>query len=119
MDYIDDEMHASEELSAANQLDVDFHTSISSVVPVIPDNHDQYQELPSFSVRQIYRNLLVLSVAFVLMFTAYNGIAALQSSLNTKGNVGVNSLIITNAFVLVSVYFDKVTSCNDICDSSL
>jgi hypothetical protein len=90
--------------SVADILAVDFHTSISSVVPfVIDDNDDDdNDEVPVFSIRQIYKNLSILSIAFVLMFTAYSGISALQSSLNNKGNVGVNSLIITNVFVLVS-----------------
>ena len=55
-----------------------------------------------FSIRKIYKNLILLSVAFVLLFTAYNGMIMLQSSLNVKNNVGVNSLMITHAFVIVS-----------------
>lgn len=57
--------------------------------------------MPAFSIGKIYKNLFILSLAFVLMFTAYNGMVTLQSSLNTKGNVGVNSLIITYAFLIV------------------
>jgi hypothetical protein len=58
--------------------------------------------IPLFSIRKIYKNLLLLSLAFVLMFTAYNGMVTLQSSLNVKNNVGVNSLIITYTFLIVS-----------------
>jgi hypothetical protein len=36
------------------------------------------------------------------MFTAYNGISTLQSSLNVKNNVGVNSLLITYSFLIVT-----------------
>ena len=57
---------------------------------------------PTFSIGKIYKNLILLSAAFVLLFTAYNGIVTLQSSLNVKNNVGVNSLIITYAFLIVS-----------------
>lgn len=58
--------------------------------------------IPQFSVAKIYKNLILLSVAFVLMFTAYNGMTMLQSSLNTKNNVGINSLIVTYSFLIVS-----------------
>ena len=57
--------------------------------------------IPMFSIAKIYKNLLLLSLAFILLFTAYNGMATLQSSLNVKNNVGVNSLIITYAFLIV------------------
>lgn len=58
--------------------------------------------IPPFSIGKIYKNLLFISLAFILMFTAYNGMVTLQSSLNVKGNVGVNSLIITYSFLIVS-----------------
>ena len=60
------------------------------------------EAIPVFSIRKTYKNLILLSVAFVLLFTAYNGMIMLQSSLNVKNNVGVNSLMITHAFVIVS-----------------
>jgi hypothetical protein len=52
-----------------------------------------------------YKNLLVLCVAFLLQFTAFGGIGNLQSSLNTEANVGVNSLSIIYAFLIVSSIF--------------
>ena len=58
--------------------------------------------LPIFSIGIIYKNLFILSLSFVVLFTAYNGIATLQSSLNIKNNVGVHSLLITYAFLIVS-----------------
>jgi hypothetical protein len=57
--------------------------------------------IPIFSIGKIYKNLFLLSLAFILMFTAYNGISTLQSSLNVKNNVGVNSLLITYSFLIV------------------
>ena len=60
------------------------------------------QTIPLFSIRKVYKNLILLSVVFVLLFTAYNGIGTLQSSLNVKNNVGVNSLLIIQALVMVS-----------------
>ena len=38
------------------------------------------------------KNLLILSLAFVGVFTAYNGVTNLQSSLNVEEDVGLNSL---------------------------
>ncbi|CAF3155246.1 unnamed protein product [Rotaria sp. Silwood2] len=58
--------------------------------------------IPTFPIAKIYKNLVLLSLAFVLLFTAYNGMVLLQSSLNVKNNVGVNSLIITYAFLIFS-----------------
>lgn len=58
--------------------------------------------IPLFSLKKIYKNLIVLSLAFVLLFTAYNGMVSLQSSLNVEKNVGVNSLIVTFAFLIVN-----------------
>ncbi|UJR32834.1 hypothetical protein I4U23_020296 [Adineta vaga] len=107
------EENRSKNASFTDSIAVDFHTSISSVIPIIindiddDNNNDEKEkeEVPPFSVRQIYKNLAVLSIAFVLLFTAYSGIAALQSSLNTKGNVGVNSLLVSTIFVLFSSIF--------------
>ncbi len=80
--------------NSVNNVDV---MSIDPLKSASPD-----EPIPPFSIRKIYKNLLLLSIAFVLMFTAYNGMVTLQSSLNVKNNVGVNSLIITYAFLIVS-----------------
>lgn len=58
--------------------------------------------VPPFSLGKIYKNLTILSLAFILLFTAYNGMVTLQSSLNVEKNVGVNSLIVTYAFLIVN-----------------
>jgi hypothetical protein len=95
----------SRPVSIVDNFAVDFHTSISSVIPIIiNETNENDKDVPLFSNRKIYKNLVIISLTFVLMFTAYGGIIALQSSLNTKGNVGVNSLIIINTFILVSIY---------------
>lgn len=72
--------------------------------PTTPANTES---VPLFSIAKIYKNLFLLALAFVLMFTAYNGMVTLQSSLNTKNNVGVNSLIITYAFLIVTIQEDR------------
>ncbi|CAF1574181.1 unnamed protein product, partial [Adineta steineri] len=69
-----------------------------------PDNQPTIANdtIPIFSIRKIYKNLILLSLSFIILFTAYNGMVTLQSSLNTKNNVGVNSLIITYSFLIFS-----------------
>lgn len=89
-----------------SSLIVDPHVSGCSVVLSINNdgNNNNDDTVPVFSIRTIYKNLLTLSCAFVLLFVAYNGITILQSSLNTKHNVGINSLIISNACVIVRTH---------------
>ncbi len=48
-----------------------------------------------------YKNLLVISVAFLLQFTAFNGMQNLQISLNTEANIGVNSSSIIYVFFII------------------
>ena len=79
--------------STAEKTDPIAATTTTAAAAVDPE--------PIFSLWKIYKNLFVISIAFILMFTAYNGMATLQSSLNVEGNVGVNSLLITYAFLLV------------------
>lgn len=76
-----------------------------AVIPTAINEIDE-EDIPLFSSRKIYKNLVVLSTAFVLLFTAYAGILSLQSSLNTVGNVGVNSLIVINVLILVSAFYN-------------
>lgn len=88
--------------SFADNLAVGFHASSSSVVPIVnQDVVENNEDLPLFSNRQIYKNLAILSFALLILFTAYISIISLQSSLNAKGNVGVNALIVMNVFILV------------------
>ena len=62
-------------------------------------------EKPKQSRFRTYKNLLALSIAFLLQFTAFNGIQNLQSSLNTEANVGVNSSSIIYVFLIISSIF--------------
>jgi hypothetical protein len=52
-----------------------------------------------------YKNLVVISFAFLLQFTAFNGMQNLQSSLNTEANIGVNSSSIIYVFLIISSIF--------------
>ncbi|CAF3554316.1 unnamed protein product [Rotaria sp. Silwood1] len=52
-----------------------------------------------------YKNLFVICMAFLLQFTAFQAMSNLQSSLNTEANVGVNSLSIIYASLIISSIF--------------
>lgn len=59
---------------------------------------------PQFRFRT-YKNVVAIGVAFLLQFTAFNGMQNLQSSLNTEANIGVNSSSIIYVFLIVSSIF--------------
>ncbi|KAI0980382.1 hypothetical protein GJ496_003647 [Pomphorhynchus laevis] len=63
----------------------------------------EYGEFGSIiSPKRVYKNLAIISLAWVLQFTAFQAMANLQSSLNQEGNVGVVSLAILYAFLVLS-----------------
>uniref|UniRef100_A0A1I8IG46 MFS domain-containing protein n=1 Tax=Macrostomum lignano TaxID=282301 RepID=A0A1I8IG46_9PLAT len=51
---------------------------------------------------KIARSLLSLSMSFLLMFTSYQGLASLQSSINSVGGLGTAGLAVTYACVVPS-----------------
>lgn len=50
--------------------------------------------------RRIIKNVLVISLAFMLHFTAFHGTANLQSSVNESGT-----------YTLLSIYFSLMIAC--------
>ncbi|XP_034999942.2 protein unc-93 homolog A [Hippoglossus stenolepis] len=52
-----------------------------------------------------FKNVLVVSVGFLFLFTAYGGLQSLQSSLNAKDGMGVASLSVVYASIIVSSMF--------------
>ena len=82
---------------------INFPGSDASAVPLVNNDNSRNKndDAVPFSNQQIYKNLVILSIAFLFLCTAYASISVLQSSLNVKGNVGVNALIVMNVFVLV------------------
>lgn len=94
--------------SVLNEQTIDYDISPSVIVPPTV-NETMNEKAPLFSIRHVYKNLIIMCIAFTILFTAYSNILSLQSSLNTKGNVGVNSLIVLNGFALVSLTRKKTT----------
>jgi hypothetical protein len=91
--------------SIVDNLAVDFQSSVSSIVPiVIHETNENDENIPPFPIRQVYKNLIIISLGLLMMYIAFYGILSLQSSLNAKGNVGVNSLIVINIAILVSTF---------------
>ncbi|CAF1153547.1 unnamed protein product [Adineta ricciae] len=61
------------------------------------DNNDQIsllKQTPENIRFSTYKNVLVLSLGFLVQFTAFSGMKNLQSSINTIDDIGVNSLTI-------------------------
>lgn len=52
-----------------------------------------------------FKNVLVVSVGFLSLFTAYGGLQSLQSSLNAEQGMGVASLSVIYASIIVSSMF--------------
>ncbi|CAF4709185.1 unnamed protein product, partial [Rotaria sp. Silwood1] len=52
---------------------VDYHTSLPVIVLPLSNNSDDQSF--RFSINKIYKNMLILSLAFALLFTAYAGAA--------------------------------------------
>ena len=57
------------------------------------------------SERQILKNVAVLSIAFLFMFTSYNCISNIQSSLNQQEGLGSGSIAVVYAALIVSCMF--------------
>ena len=53
----------------------------------------------------IIKNVVVVSFAFLLLFTSFQSLQNLQSSLNQEGNLGLYSLIIIYAALILSCMF--------------
>ena len=78
----------------------------SQIERTIVENNNRIGIIAKKKLRfRTYKNLLVLCIAFLLQFTAFNAIGNLQSSLNTEANVGVNSLSIIYACLIFSSIF--------------
>ncbi|CAJ1077972.1 protein unc-93 homolog A [Xyrichtys novacula] len=52
-----------------------------------------------------FKNILVVSVGFLSLFTAYGGLQSLQSSLNAEEGMGVASLSVIYASIIISSMF--------------
>ncbi|RNA32931.1 UNC93 [Brachionus plicatilis] len=55
--------------------------------------------------RSCLKNLIVFSIAYLLQFSAANGLSNLQSSLNSKENLGVTSLLVSSVFFTLTCLF--------------
>ena len=65
--------------------------------------------------RRIYRNVLIISFSFLLLFVAFESMSKLQSSINVVGGLGVwsNAMVyaslILSCMFLPSIMIDKLT----------
>ncbi|XP_029984620.1 protein unc-93 homolog A-like [Sphaeramia orbicularis] len=56
-------------------------------------------------VSRNFKNVLVVSIGFLSLFTAYGGLQSLQSSLNAEQGMGVASLSVIYASIIISSMF--------------
>lgn len=56
-------------------------------------------------VSRNFKNILVVSIGFLSLFTAYGGLQSLQSSLNAEQGMGVASLSVIYASIIISSMF--------------
>ena len=57
------------------------------------------------ALRLVYKNMFVVSLAFVLIYTVFLALLALQSSMNRSGSLGVLSISVLYICFLVSVLY--------------
>ncbi|XP_045192102.2 protein unc-93 homolog A-like isoform X1 [Mercenaria mercenaria] len=81
---------------------------ISEVTKGTSDKHDEH--LDEMSKPIVYKNILVLSVASMLQFSAFNSFANLQSSLNKAEGLGTTGLALLYAvMMLTSLFITPIT----------
>ncbi|GFY76732.1 UNC93-like protein [Trichonephila inaurata madagascariensis] len=79
----------------------------------IPDCQDcssavKYSSFKNYSKGRILKNFIVLCAGVLLLFTAFNGLAMLQSTMNRKQGVGVTSQAVNYiCFCISAVLFPK------------
>ena len=73
---------------------------------VLKSNEDTTDEvddrIASWDSRRIYKNLLLISLAFLFVFTAFQALSNLQSSINCDEGLGLASLAAIYATLIVS-----------------
>ena len=55
--------------------------------------------------RRIYKNVLLVSISFLLLFVAFESMSKLQSSINTVDNLGLWSSVVIYASLILSCLF--------------
>ena len=55
--------------------------------------------------RRIYKNVLLVSISFLLLFVAFESMSKLQSSINTVDNLGLWSSVVIYASLIISCLF--------------
>ncbi|XP_072032785.1 protein unc-93 homolog A-like [Amphiura filiformis] len=85
-------------MSISHILALQFHTGLDL-------NRDFHHAEDDWSSNKVLFNLLVVSSAFFLLFTAFMGLSNLQSSINCDEGLGVASLATIYATLIVSALF--------------
>ena len=78
----------------------DFNKSATSVDPMVMP-----QQTPKMSKARIIKNLVVVSLGFLCLFTSFQSLSNLQSSLNKADGLGVGGLATIYGALVVSCMF--------------
>ncbi|GFQ84431.1 UNC93-like protein [Trichonephila clavata] len=63
---------------------------------------------PKFTKFRILKNLVVISSTFLMLFTAYDGLSMLQSTMNKEGNIGtISQAVVYAGFCICSLLLPK------------
>ncbi|GFS30682.1 UNC93-like protein [Nephila pilipes] len=63
---------------------------------------------PKFTKFRILKNLVVISSTFLMIFTAYDGLSMLQSTMNKEGNIGtISQAVVYAGFCISSLLLPK------------
>ncbi|GFY37190.1 protein unc-93 homolog A [Trichonephila inaurata madagascariensis] len=63
---------------------------------------------PKFTKFRILKNLVVISSTFLMVFTAYDGLSMLQSTMNKEGNIGtISQAVVYAGFCISSLLLPK------------
>ncbi len=84
--------------SNSSAVDREFFSRLNSVHHPCSNDNGHIQ-------KQVFKNLIVLGVAFMFVFTAFVSLQSLQSTLNAKAGVGVASLCSVNIATVLSCLF--------------
>ena len=73
------------------------------------DENVTIKEISIKKQRKVLKNLIFYCLSYLFQFAAYNGLANLQSSLNSSDNLGLKSLVtISLSFALTCLYLPAI-----------
>ena len=91
-----------------DRVNEDVDIEINTIEKEISFNYGKEKDVKSNLIRMkfsVYKNLIVLALSFLCIFTAYGSLEMLQSSLNVAGSLGLIGLTVLYSCKLLSSLF--------------